>query len=65
MRAIRAADQDWNLGTADLIDRVVKATGVEALIGEVEAPAKAEAGVVKIVGPTSLSQKAILSHSQS
>lgn len=51
MRAIRAADQDWNLGTADLIDRVVKATGVEALIGEVEAPAKAEAGVVKIVDP--------------
>jgi len=44
MRAIRAADQDWNLGTADLIDRVVKATGVEA-------PAKAEAGVVKIVDP--------------
>ncbi len=30
---------------------IVGATGVEALIGEVEAPAKAEAGVVKIVDP--------------
>ena len=44
MREIRAVGQDWNLGTSDLIDRVVKATGVEA-------PAKAEVGVVKIVDP--------------